>query len=353
MTTYTLSNGLALFYKNGLDPVDSIDNTDVTLELVVPGSTSSFSYTVNPLAPGDQPGGDETIEVDVNAYNVRVNGITAGQGTQVALKMSIFEVDWTDGGGAHTSTVLIPIIDDFVPGVGILDADYIFAIDGAPFPAISSVAQWNAFRGTITGISVPTGTYGPGVDIPLTSLGATVTQNDTIIGTSDADTYRTSRGADDVHGMAGNDSIWGDGGFDKLFGDGGRDKLFGGNGNDVLSGGKGNDLLRGDKGRDILRGGDGKDVLNGGKGNDKMTGGSGPDTFIFSSGADRITDFNAANNLEKIDLSGLSSIKGYKDLKNNHLSELGGDVVITSANGSTLTLDGLEIADLDRGDFIF
>ena len=389
MTTYTLTNGLAVFYDTGTFDVASIDNTDVTLEIVVPGSTSSLSYTVNPLEPGDDPNGDETINITLNDYTIRLHGMTVGEGTPIELEAAIFEVDWTDGSGSRTSTVLIPIIDGFVPGQGIIDADYIFVIAGDALPNFATVAQWEAFDGAITAINIPTGTYGPGGDIALTSLGATVTQNDIITGSSEDDLFQSGIGADVVRGNGGKDTLFGNGGKDTLFGNAGNDKLFGGNGNDTLRGGGGNDKLNGDKGndklfgglgfdtlrgglgndklagdkgndklfggggKDNLKGGIGKDTLDGGGGNDKMTGGAGADRFIFSKGDDHITDFNAANNQEKIDLSGVNSIKGFFDLKNNHATQDGSDLVITAANGDTLTLEGLTIGDLDKGDFIF
>ena len=333
MTTYTLT-GIAVYRDPVSDDVTGVDTTDVTLEVVVPASTKSFSYTVKPLGPGEKPG-DEVIDEVLDDYTVRINGMTTNDTTFDPL-LSIFQVGWVDAGGLHTSTVLVPSNDaTSVPGLGLVDADYIFVINGAPLPNITTVAQWDAFDGTIISIAVPTGTYGPGVDIALTSLGATLSQNDIITGTAAKDVFKSGAGADDVQGAGGNDTLKGEAGRDKLSGDGGNDKLFGGGGNDTLKGGAG------------------KDVLDGGKGNDKMVGGGGADTFTFSKGNDRITDFNAANNREKIDLSGVSSIKHFKDLKNNHLSEVGDDVLITDAGGNTLTLNGLAISDLDKGDFIF
>lgn len=352
MTTYTLTNGLAVFYSPNGNNVQSVDNTNVTLEIVVPDSTSSFSYTVNLPAPGDEAG-DETIEIDVNDYTVRLHGITLSGATADLSEFSIFEVDWDDTSGSHTSTVLVPYIDGFVPGMGTINADYIFVIAGDALPDITSPAEWEALDDAVGGISIPTGTYGPGMDIALTNLGALVSENDLITGTSGRDLFQSGAGADEVHGLGGNDTLKGGNGADKLFGGGGKDKLFGNGGNDILKGGTGADRLFGDGGNDKLFGNGGNDILNGGNGNDRLFGGQGNDTFIFSKGADRIADFNATSNLEKIDLSGVRSIKGFFDLKKNHTAQDESDLVITAANGDTLTLKGLEIGDLDAGDFIF
>ena len=84
-----------------------------------------------------------------------------------------------------------------------------------------------------------------------------------------------------------------------------------------------------------------------------MTGGIGADPFIFSEGNDKITDFNTANNKEKIDLSDAASITGFNDLINNHVTEVNGNLVIDDLAGNTLKLLGVLIADIDKGDFIF
>jgi Ca2+-binding RTX toxin-like protein len=660
MTTYTLT-GLAVYYDNVTDNVVGVDNTDVTLEVVVPDSTTSLSYTVLPLAPGDLPGeGEEIVDISLDEYTLRVNGMTFGGDTGLDPEASIFEVTWKDASNiTQTSTVLLPFFDQTipVPGLGNVFPDYVFVINGAPLPTISSVAAWNAFEGKITAIDIPTGAYGPGVNIPLTSLGATVSENDIITGTGGNDVFDGGAGADKITGlggddilrggvgndklfggagidqlfggggndllnpgdntfydditagkgkdkvvlsdvstgyvgllhgdlaakitvnidgnantgqikkagagtttiidvknpmmadglavngtafkdifnvtvanggwmqvrgsagrdtfnigtstgqvrldyrdategvianlalnkvkndgfgnvdtitgtgkvwevrsgmfddkitgsandesfilMAGNDIVNGGGGFDKLrydrtgvdgvrvdleagtafgtwrgeafshtiksiehvrgsngddllmavdskntklegrdgddvlegalandtlLGGNGKDKLWGDTGNDLLQGEAGNDLLKGEWGKDRLEGGDGKDKLDGGTGNDrlfggagndkmiggggndKMTGGGGNDIFVFGPGKDVITDFNVANNREKIDLSGVSSITSFKNLKNKHLNDVAGDAVIDDGNGNTLTLDGVGIGNLDKGDFIF
>lgn len=231
MTTYTLTNGLAIYY----DPADGeedtvlgVDNINVTLELVVPATTTSLSYTVNPLEPGDLPGeGNETVDIALDDYTVRIHGMTPEDGTPIDPEVSIFEVNWTDTlGVSQISTVLVAVIDGVpVGGLGLADADYIFVIDGAPLPTFASPADWDAFDDALVSISVPTGTYGPGAAIPLTSLGATVSQDDIITGTSGKDVFKGGAGDDVIHGL------------------GGKDKLFGGNGNDELHGGTGADIL--------------------------------------------------------------------------------------------------------------
>ncbi|MCF6233601.1 MAG: hypothetical protein L3J36_10980 [Rhodobacteraceae bacterium] len=155
--------------------------------------------------------------------------------------------------------------------------------------------------------------------------------------------------------MKGNDIIRGLGGNDDLYSGNGRDKLFGGNGNDRLDGGKGKDMLNGGAGKDVLDGGAGKDVLDGGAGKDVLTGGGGADRFVFkdNGGRDRVQDFNATNNKEDIDLKAVSEIAGFKDLKNNHMNQVGNNVEIDDGAGTQIVLIGVDIGDLGKGDFLF
>jgi len=171
-------------------------------------------------------------------------------------------------------------------------------------------------------------------------------------------------GDDTVHGMGGNDNLYTGDGDDSLYGDSGNDRLDGGIGADLVNGGSGrdrlygsagNDELVGGAGRDILRGGTGKDELNGGKGNDVLIGGGGADLFVFRSNAghDTINDFNALSNKEDIDLSAVKSIKSFRDLKNNHMSQDGENVIINDGANTVIELIGIDMADLGKGDFLF
>ena len=389
MTTHTLT-GLAVYYPLiGDNAVDVEKN--VTLELVVPNSTTSLSYTAYPLPPGSDPG-DQSVDINLNDYTLRINGVTISEAAGNDPEISIFDVVWRDAFNVlHTTTVLIPYLDGInVPGLGTVDADYVFVIGGHPLPAISSAAAWDALEAQVTGLTVPTGVYGPGKDIPLTSLGGTVSEDDIITGTNTRDVFDGGIGDDIITGLGGNDKLIGGAGTDELsggagkdvlkggagtdqlLGGGGLDKLFGGKGNDVLKGNTGNDILKGDAGRDRLEGGDGKDALYGGAGhdrlfggkgndkmvggagNDKMTGGSGADVFVFGPGRDVVTDFDTSLVLEKVDLRGVSAITGFADLLAEHVTEnAGGHLVISDLSGNSMTLKGVSISDLHAGDFLF
>ena len=142
--------------------------------------------------------------------------------------------------------------------------------------------------------------------------------------------------------------------FDTLFGNNDVNVLSGGNGFDTLRGFAGDDTLLGGNGNDTLIGDAGFDTLTGGAGNDTLTGGVNGDTFVFADGfgKDVVTDFEALNNFEKIDLAGVSAITDFADLAANHLAQLGADAIITDG-ADTITLSGVDIADLDANDFLF
>lgn len=176
---------------------------------------------------------------------------------------------------------------------------------------------------------------------------------DRILGGGGGDRIDGGTGKDNVNGGAGNDVAKGGGGNDTLSGGGGNDTLSGGGGKDQIKGGNGKDVLAGDAGNDILSGQGGNDTLDGGAGDDRMTGGAGNDRFVFGTGHDVVKDFNAFGAFEDVDLSGVASILGWKDLSNNHMSQIGADVVIDDLAGNTLTLQNVSLGDLDKGDFIF
>jgi serralysin len=129
-----------------------------------------------------------------------------------------------------------------------------------------------------------------------------------------------------IRGSAKKDTLWGTGSDDFFQGFKGNDTIYAFGGNDTLDGGAGRDTLWGDNGADIFR-------------------------FAAKSGRDVIVDFTEMER-DRIDLSRVSEISNYRDLVKNHLRDEG-DAVIRISNGNTITLPGIDAADLDRGDFIF
>ena len=170
-----------------------------------------------------------------------------------------------------------------------------------------------------------------------------LSQGFAVDGFGDRDTLRN---IEDVRGSGQRDKLVGNNAANKLDGQGMNDRLFGLGGDDSLLGGTG---------WDRLNGGFGNDTLNGGWGNDRLEGRAGADTFVFAGrfGDDVIIGFDAQNDAEKIDLSGVRPIKGMFDLRRNHMEQDGDDVVIDDGNGNTITLRDVELSDLGASDFIF
>ncbi|MEM1306228.1 MAG: calcium-binding protein, partial [Pseudomonadota bacterium] len=197
--------------------------------------------------------------------------------------------------------------------------------------------------------------------------------DDVLRGDEDADVIFAGNGDDIAFGGDGDDRLLGGFNLDTLFGDAGNDdlsgggqadSLHGGDGDDALAGDDGNDRLIGDAGNDRLDGGNDNDVLRGGSGFDTLIGGAGNDTligafnadvFVFEDGFgdDIIVDFDELNPFEKLDLSGSSFVRGgIDDMLSWQALQVGNDVVITLCN-DTITLIGVDKADLDASDFIF
>lgn len=114
--------------------------------------------------------------------------------------------------------------------------------------------------------------------------------------------------------------------------------------------------LLGLDGKDKLDGKAGNDILDGGKANDTLKGGGGVDTFVFATGygKDTVSDFvEKGGKHEFVDLSGLKSVKDWKDLDRHHLEQHGKDVWIDGGKGDVLVLENVRIKDLDEGHFLF
>lgn len=128
----------------------------------------------------------------------------------------------------------------------------------------------------------------------------------------------------------------------------------GGKGDDLITALEGADRLLGGRGDDQITAGEGNDTINGGRGDDRMSGGAGSDTFIFKGqfGRDRIFDFDATDDNEKIDFSGVNGITGFADLMNNHADQIGANVVV-SVGEYRLVLENVDINDLHAADFLF
>lgn len=125
--------------------------------------------------------------------------------------------------------------------------------------------------------------------------------------------------------------------------------------NVILDMGNGNNRAQGGSGNDLISAGNGKDRIEGGAGGDTLAGGGNVDLFLFKDGHgnDIITDFDAAGgDHDTIDLSGVTSITGWNDLRAHHLTSVNGNATIETSAGDSITLTDVRLKNLDAGDFI-
>lgn len=178
------------------------------------------------------------------------------------------------------------------------------------------------------------------------SLGG-FTGDDTLRGGEGADELWGSQGQDLLYGGNGNDMLGGGPDDDRVQGDGGDDLLFGGPGQDTVLGGLDNDQLYGASGDDQIMGSFGDDSLWGGAGDDWLSGGAGADVFFFSAdpGNDQIADFEPGTDVIRIYDASLS----FDSLE---MREVGQNLQITLGE-SSITLAGVQIAELSAADFLF
>jgi hypothetical protein len=83
-----------------------------------------------------------------------------------------------------------------------------------------------------------------------------------------------------------------------------------------------------------------------------MTGGGGADTFVVAGDDGEITvsDFSIAS-VDKVDLSGLSGVTDFNDLKANHMTQSGNDVEILYSGGNGVLLENVSKDDLTSAQF--
>ena len=171
-------------------------------------------------------------------------------------------------------------------------------------------------------------------DVPGQGVTISDATGGNVLGGNDDNTIIGGAKADWIDGAAMNDTISGGGGDDQLYGGTGRDTITGGAGKDAIYGGDGDDILISDSGADTVTGGDGND------------------SFVLKPGSagTTITDYDAANLVERIDLTAFTGLHSTADLT---ITAVAGGAHVTGAGGLNLTLKGVVAADLDRDDFLF
>ncbi|WP_137700888.1 calcium-binding protein [Marimonas lutisalis] len=180
-----------------------------------------------------------------------------------------------------------------------------------------------------------------------------LTDNAIFTGDGD-DRIRARKGRDTMEAGAGNDELDAGKGRDRMNGDDGNDLLIGRRGHDNMRGGRDDDTIDGGTGKDLMLGGRGNDLLIGGEDDDTIQGNQNDDTFVFADGHgdDVITDFEATNDLERIDFSGLSTMNSFVDVE-AAATQQGADLLIITGGSSSILLEGVAPGDLGAEDFIF
>ena len=112
------------------------------------------------------------------------------------------------------------------------------------------------------------------------------------------------------------------------------------------------DRLHGNSGNNDLKGLGGADYLYGHKGNDRLFGGGDADWFYFSTGDgdDKVMDY--VDGSDQLHLEGWNAITSLADLKNNHATNQGANLLI-EAGGDSLLVLGINKSDLNVGDVFF
>jgi Ca2+-binding RTX toxin-like protein len=254
MPTYILT-GLALSRDHTLpgDPITGINN-GATLEFVVPDSTTTFSYTVDPLPPGGTAPDDLTMTLALAAQEVRLDGRTVDSSFQP--EYGIYDIGWTNTfGQAQSATILIPFFAYGTGSTGLNNGgglEYMFVLAGDPLPQINSVAEWDALGSTVTSLSVPTGAYAPDTPILLSDIGVAGPAG--LTGTTGDDVLTGTAAGETIEGLAGNDTINGKGGDDRLSGGAGDDNIKGGAGDDIINPGENSywDIVDAGRGNDTV-----------------------------------------------------------------------------------------------------
>ncbi len=287
--------------------------------------------------------------------------LTGGEGTDVFV--------FTEGHGNDTIT-------NFVPGTDIIDLScFGQEISWDELSAKISTVTDPDDPNTVTGVVIDLTEWGGGTitldgvtsinDLTETSFrmpAVTVTEGtdgyDLLVGSSGMDKMYGGGDGDILNGGAGNDELHGGDGHDLLIGSYGNDTLFGDEGDDTLDGGAGKDTLDGGAGDDTLDGAAGADTIIGGLGDDTLWGDrcaeeKSEDTFVFglNHGNDTIKDFTDGE--DKIDLSAFQDVDSLSDLS---ATQDGTNVVIDLTDqegGGTITLENVNLADLDDNDFTF
>ena len=117
----------------------------------------------------------------------------------------------------------------------------------------------------------------------------------------------------------------------------------------------GDDVMIGSDFGDDLRGGKGNDVLDGRGGDDMLHGGKGRNTYVFADGYDNDTVMRFQAGKDILDLTGVSGVSNFADLRALMDPIDRKTVLIDFGNGDSLTLHKttIELLTANQDDFLF
>ena len=403
MTTYTFS--ATAFYKDVFNNFARIEKNVPALQIVVPDSTTTFSYS---YLPGSLSFLNQ-VDIDIDVYHQKLDGMEIYSDISI-INSQLYRLSWLGSGNQQNSATFLTLATGSgnFPG-GLNSAEYFFVLSGDPLP-FDSEASFLQFLDQVNGGGFPFAPLTPNTEISLAGLApVSVSQDDEIEGSALNDVFHGGLGNDRISGLSGDDQLFGGSGNDVLLGGRGADLLDGGTGSDTadygsyfggiladlthsqlntgdaagdryvsienlvgtqgadslhgnslrntLTGGNGNDRLYGRQGDDTLEGSNGNDLLHGGTGADLLNGGTGNDTALYSEagsgiladlGYSHLNTFSAAGDsyvsIENLTGTGLGDrLRG--DNQSNILQGLDGDDILHGRTGGD-TLDGGEGNDL-------
>ena len=295
MTTYTLSNGFQVDWRDTNDYSDTV-NTGYRASgsfTVVAGEGGGFTYV------NDTPESDGDVWAEVTAsqtFNFTVGDVQLLPSASSGLydyNVGFLDVTWVRGGSTYSTTLLDIALEYGDDSQGrMTGTDYYFTIAGDELPTFSSIAEFDQFaENNISAVTEVSGPLGEGKFIEWTDFAGieVVTEDDEMYGTNGNDVmnggigddyFVSSRGADTYNGGKGVDQVafhindpagvfanlktglavdgWGFtdtlNSIEMLRGSMYDDELIGSDGNDIMRGLKGDDDMDGGKGkRDEVR----------------------------------------------------------------------------------------------------
>lgn len=122
-----------------------------------------------------------------------------------------------------------------------------------------------------------------------------------------------------------------------------------------ITGSEDADFIFGTEEDDEIDAGGGDDVVTGGGGSDILSGGTGSDTFVFDlgdTGHDTVKDFTAGAGTDDI-MEFDSALFATYDALLAAMSDDGTNTTITIDANTTITLEGVTVAELHQDDFSF